>query len=341
MKADPALGNQWHAGGRAETSAAPLRASGWGLSFVFHVCLLVFAASSLKSCGGSAPVDAGTDYRAVGLVERPASDSISTETTEPVEPAIDAAAEISNVPSATALDSAAPPIELDLPEADLIGSGIPKPSPLRPQFVPDSVPSNVGAASGSPMPAPAGLKAGAAEFLGVSDSGKRFVYVIDHSGSMQEHNKLAIAKAELISSLQALDAEQLFQIVFYNQDPHTLKLPVRKADGMFYSTDINRTLAGQLINSVRADGGTNHMPALELALSFKPDVIFLLTDADEPRLSAKELDVIRRWNKNGARIHCVEFGTGPEIGTDSYLVDLARRNGGTRRYHDTSRFARR
>jgi len=324
-----------------EPSTGPMRISGLVASLILHSCLLLIAATSLKSCGGSAPIDAGTDYKAVGLVERRAenrpSDSESESESEVFEPST-TTAKIPSPPTATALT---PPVELEMPDLDTIGSGAPQVTPARPNFNTDFRPSEVESSAGPPPSAPAGVSAGAAEFLGVSDSGKRFVYIIDHSGSMQEHNKLAVAKAELVASLQALDAEQLFQVVFYNQDARTLKLPVRAADGMFYATDINRTLAGQLINSIHPDGGTDHMPALQLALSYEPDVVFFLTDADEPRLSAKDLDTIRRWNKAGTRIHCVEFGTGPEIGVESYLVKLARRNGGDHRYHDTSQFRRR
>ena len=110
---------------------------------------------------------------------------------------------------------------------------------------------------------------------------------------------------------------------------------------MQWATDINRTLARQFISGVQPDGGTDHMPALKKALRYQPDHLFFLTDADQPILSARELNEIKTTNNGRTKIHCVEFGKGPEISGDNFLKKLARDNDGTYRYRDVTRFGRR
>ena len=47
----------------------------------------------------------------------------------------------------------------------------------------------------------------------------------------------------------------------------------------------------------------------------RPDVIFFVTDAGEPQLSAKELeDILRRNERVGATINAIEFGVGTGSG---------------------------
>jgi hypothetical protein len=75
---------------------------------------------------------------------------------------------------------------------------------------------------------------------------------------------------------------------------------------------------------------------LQLALRLAPDVIFFLTDAEDPQLSDVELQRLRRLNK-GAAIHAIEFGFGPRRGGDNFLSKLARQNNGRHVYVDVTR----
>lgn len=63
-------------------------------------------------------------------------------------------------------------------------------------------------------------------------------------------------------------------------------------------------------------------------------MIFLLTDSDEPRLYSADLDRLRRRNRAEAAIHTVEFGVGPLLTNDNFLMRLARENRGAYRYCD-------
>lgn len=181
---------------------------------------------------------------------------------------------------------------------------------------------------------------GGTSFFHIEASGLRFVYVVDHSGSMGFHRQLAAAKAELQASLQALSSSHQFQIIFYNDLLNELRLR-ESAPGLNWASETNKMFARQFLFDVQPDGGTNHMAALRKAISYKPENIFFLTDADEPQLTAKELAEIKRLNAGRSRLHCVEFGKGPDIGTENFLQRLARENGGSYRYQDITQFGSR
>src|SRR6185369_12972344 len=132
---------------------------------------------------------------------------------------------------------------------------------------------------------------GGTSFFGGKVTGTRFVYVVDSSGSMSNHNAIAVAKAELLASLEKLDATQQFQIIFYNEKPHPMTLP-GSVPKLLFATETNRALAHQFIRAMQPDRGTNHKDALKMALQYQPEVIFFLTDATEPRLDASDLDEV-------------------------------------------------
>jgi hypothetical protein len=68
-----------------------------------------------------------------------------------------------------------------------------------------------------------------------------------------------------------------------------------------------------------------------MALALKPDVIFFLTDAEEPQMRPDELAVVRRLNR-GTRINTIEFGVGDAKTTINFLQALAVENGGQHAY---------
>ena len=78
---------------------------------------------------------------------------------------------------------------------------------------------------------------------------------------------------------------------------------------MYFATDVNKELAGHEVDRITADRGTAHMPALLEAISLKPDVIYFLTDGDEPELSPAQLAEIRRL-AGSLTIHVIKFGDG-------------------------------
>lgn len=177
--------------------------------------------------------------------------------------------------------------------------------------------------------------------FGVAGEGTRFVYVFDRSGSMNGFGgrPLASAKAELLASLDDLDRVHQFQIIFYNEQPQIFN-PDRSTPRLVWADDASKEKARRFVRGIRADGGTRHVAALKLALGMGPDVIFFLTDADEPRLSVEELTSIRRRNR-GSSINTIEFGFGPQSSRSNFLTRLAHENGGRHAYVDVSRLRNR
>ena len=82
------------------------------------------------------------------------------------------------------------------------------------------------------------------------------------------------------------------------------------------------------------------MPALRKAISYHPDHIFFLTDADQPQLSAADLAEIKQLNRGRTSIHAIEFGRDGDLGIDNFLRRLARQNDGTYRYRDVTKFGK-
>jgi len=171
---------------------------------------------------------------------------------------------------------------------------------------------------------------GTSPFFGLLGTGGKFVYVIDCSGSMFGHQSMQAAKAEMLSSLQALKRSQEFQIIFYNLKQKWMTAPGRVDCRYFLASEINRRAAAQFIAEIQPDDGTDHLPALKLALDLHPDVIFFLTDGGDPGLSPSELAEICHINKGRARIHCVRFDTKdePVPAPMNFVHTLAAENGG-------------
>lgn len=173
--------------------------------------------------------------------------------------------------------------------------------------------------------------------FGASAEGSKFVYVFDRSGSMEGFNgrPLLAAKRELIRSLADLQDTSQFQIIFYNERPDVFR-PGPGEPKLVWGNQAGKQQAEQFVRGIRANGGTRHLDALRLALGLAPDVVFFLTDADEPRLTDSELARLRQWNRS-ATIHSIEFGFGPQSRDDNFLVRLARQNGGQHVYVDVSK----
>lgn len=175
---------------------------------------------------------------------------------------------------------------------------------------------------------------GRTKVFGIPGEGYKFVYVFDRSASMggSGRSTLAAAKAELLKSLQSLGETHQFQIIFYNEEPSILNIAGRSR--LVFGTPQNKELARRFVGGITADGATRHEEALLLALRLKPDVIYFLTDADDPVLSDAQLQRIHQIADGVTAINTIEFGAGPQIGGDNFLARLAHENAGQYAYFD-------
>lgn len=171
-----------------------------------------------------------------------------------------------------------------------------------------------------PTRSPGGVRTG---IFGAEARGNRFVYVLDRSASMAEPDgrPLAVAKGELLRSIEDLGEVQSLSLVFYNDRVQVFSPPGARGR-LVFATDENRRAAARYVGSVRASGGTRHAEALAAAFRFDPDVVFLLTDADaKDDLDAEEVARLERL-AGGSRLLVVQFG------------DDARRSPGLERLAD-------
>jgi hypothetical protein len=168
--------------------------------------------------------------------------------------------------------------------------------------------------------------------FGIQADGYKFVYLLDRSASMggPESSALGAAKAELLASLDHLEQTHQFQIIVYNEKATTFN-PTGDANRVLFATERNKAAAAKFLESVGSFDGTRHDAALSAALRLRPDVLFLLTDGDDPKLGPQELERINRL-AGGATIHVVQFGPGPQPEADNFLKQLARQNAGQYAY---------
>lgn len=317
------------------------------LSMMAHASLLLLFAATLRSCQ-QAPVGFSDEpTREVGIFVEREGDRVDTQVeadpndAAPSESAVDSATNTDQL-APTQATAETPPAEVVLPKMETplrVGPGINLPAGA--EIMDPRVPVK---SQGGGRPAASGAQGGipGAAFMGARDDGLKVVFVIDASGSMTSHSAMQVAKGALMSSLQALDERQQFLIIFYDDKPHVIKLHDESKPTMSVASELNKTLARQKISGIQPGAGTDHLPALEMALRMNPDVIFFLTDALEPPLWPKDLDRIKTVNGGRVRIHTIEFGQGPEMAADgdlgNFLRKLARQNGGSYRYHDVTRF---
>jgi hypothetical protein len=171
--------------------------------------------------------------------------------------------------------------------------------------------------------------AGSAALFEGGTPARSVVYVIDRSASMGPGGLLATAVRELSASLVRLPTTTMFQVILYHDQPELL-LPARPP--LLPATTENVLRASRLLAEVRAEGGTDHLRALHLALSLGAEVLYLLTDADD--LNDADRREVTRLNRGRAVIHTIELNTANRGRADMPLQVLARENRGSYRAVD-------
>lgn len=317
-----------------------------GASLVFHGVMWVFLLwlSQLPSCRGDMSGDGGDSFRKVGIHTKGKGDGTGGGGIDEQARSAPQPAPPQPMPAAAAPPMSAPPplsapqfpntaLAPAAPAFPLLGPG--------PAFAPpvgmNTVTPSVGDAAGGFVPRAFGppgngAPAGGTSFMGIGDVGKKFVYVIDRSASMGADNALQFAKNELLASVELLKENQQFQVIFYNSEFVVMN---PRGANMFTGNAAQRLQVNQQLAEIQPDGGTAHLPALLKALSFDPDVIFLLTDgADTSMLTPGDLKQVAQKNRSGTHIHTIEFGRAAqsELGSLNFLKDLSDQNLGRYSY---------
>ena len=216
---------------------------GWLLSLVMHAGMFVtmMTLTQMPSCRGDYSGEGGTGFREIGLRAREDGDGqkggpgTAPGAIDDGTEATPGLVEVVSVPQMSVpgqwkapTTSDQPPVPLNLPNAGaspaVLGSGGPPPLSGLGGTVSATGSSQGSAATGVQGGGTPGSRgggginggngtgAGQTSLFGVNDAGKKFVYVIDRSFSMEEHNAFRAAKAELLTSLSRLTEVQQFQV---------------------------------------------------------------------------------------------------------------------------------
>lgn len=189
-------------------------------------------------------------------------------------------------PAPARADAATEPVSPPAP-AFLAQPPPPAPAPLAPapESLAGQAPPSVAVAPPPVAAPPPPVRAAAppeVRFAGIgAGTARDIVYVVDGSGSMI--SAMPIVLEELERSLRKLESIQSFQIVFFQNDgyvsfPHPdaghTAVPVTR---MVAARRAHLESAIRWAQGVRPSGRSNPIEALEVALSLRPDAIFLLT----------------------------------------------------------------
>jgi hypothetical protein len=158
--------------------------------------------------------------------------------------------------------------------------------------------------------------------LPVPATARRVVYLVDRSVSMGPFGALATARQEVAACLRSLPPDTLFQVIAYNKVAEPLELSGRR--DLVEADPDTVELAIKLLDAIRPSGATDSAQALFRALQMRPDIVFLLTDADD--LTRARVDALLRL-KGRAVLHVVELSRGRPNQADGPLAQLARATG--------------
>lgn len=201
----------------------------------------------------------------------------------------------------------------------------------------------LGSTAGATNPFRSGVSTGTglgAKFFGTGGNAYRIVYVIDASGSLMD--SLYFVILELKRSINDLSPKQTFTVIFFQGDDVVEVVPRR----MKSATSENKARVIEWIDlsagNVFPIGPTNPVPALKLALQYKPELLFILSDditgsgryeVDQRRL----LQEIENTNRGRAMINTIQFlyrDKLEEYGLQPTLKLIAEHNGGVYKFVD-------
>lgn len=210
--------------------------------------------------------------------------------------------------------------------------------PTRPFGMDDDFNAGFGAGDGD------GDGGGGSSFFGTKRTGKRVVYIVDFSLSMESDcaggTRIQALKKELVSSISGLSGNMNFNVIYFSHNAWTNETPgpnqcdkgwnglgeVPIVDWYPASDDMKQKCIAH-INATAAQGNTGWYSPLKMAFSMSPppDIVYLLSDG-EARDSNLVMDDLEKMNPTGIPIDTIAF----ELpGTPAYeLSEIAKKTGG-------------
>lgn len=172
-------------------------------------------------------------------------------------------------------------------------------------------------------------------FFGLEAKGRRFAYIVDMSGSMNqrvngEQTRWDLTNRELVRSVRALEPDAEFHVQLYSSG----SLSLFGVAAWSRATPINKRLTADALSLISPAGGTVPQPAFEAVFDLepKPDAIYYMSDG-EVSDPAAFTNIVRSLNgRSRTPVHCVLFGDaggGDALNrAENMLKTIARQSGG-------------
>lgn len=163
-----------------------------------------------------------------------------------------------------------------------------------------------------------------AEFFGQKIEGRRIVFVLDNSGSMQS-GRLETVIAELLRAVDSLTPKQEFYVIFHSDTVYPLFYPT-PVDRYVLPTDANKRRLAAWLDTVELCLGDSVDEALAITAMIEPDTVFLLSDG---RVQGdKTMRFLLSADLRNFPIHTFGVGMGASVAGRRNLEDIAMANGG-------------
>jgi hypothetical protein len=156
---------------------------------------------------------------------------------------------------------------------------------------------------------------------------KSVVFVLDRSGSMGHADAYRRACTAVLANLAEWPPTTMFQIVPYNSQASPLC--VNASTGLLPNNQETVEQVATLLAALPPTGWTNHRCGLHTGLLLAPDVLYLVTDADD--LTADDVRAITTLNHGRTVIHTIEMHSSYAGRPTGALAQLANTNQGTYR----------
>jgi hypothetical protein len=161
-------------------------------------------------------------------------------------------------------------------------------------------------------------------FMGISGNATKVVYICDASGSMMD--VFPRVRYELHQSVDVLRPMQGFNVIFFS-DADLIALS--KTD-LVMANPQNKRRAFELSEKMAAAGTTDPLPAIRLAFSQKPELIYVLTDGFDQVVSFDAvIEEFRKLNadkKVKVNTILIRGAADPEL--ERVVKTIATENGG-------------
>ena len=318
-------------------------------SFVFHLIILLVVFGFAYSSGGGG--DSAEPDRSGGIVltvqskpteEKQYLDETSFEASESLpEAASTSASSQSSESTAPEVESSASIADIQLPgfkfEPNNDASTMTNPATQgfeAPHELSDEARADMAAFQArQDALKPAGPATSLSVFGTGQLEGRSFLFLLDRSKSMGSTGLgvVQVARKEITAAVEKLDSHHKFQVLGYNN----VTAPM-KARRLLNASKENKLDVPKFIANMAAYGPTDHFAGIMSAISYRPDVIVLLTDGGSPGLNEQELKRIHNASGGRIQIHCVQFGLGARRHEDEFMGLLAAQNSGTFRYVDVN-----